>query len=127
MDARALASGRHEARVINFGISWNAQLKGRTLHLWQQVFQEVSKIHKATHVTVICLDILRIPDGDFLFIVFSHTKEIALKMNESKPIVLVPRAQSKWTKGSAFVDYVSALCWLGSLSLIFLSNVMFFH
>jgi glycosyltransferase involved in cell wall biosynthesis len=86
--AERLLSNGHEIRVIDYEILWRTDGE-KEFFSRRQVFNNVSKIFKETHITVVRPGIMKIPILDYASMVFTYSREIKRQIKEFKPDIIV--------------------------------------
>jgi len=86
--AEMLSIRGHDVRAIDHDLLWQTESK-RELYSRRQVFNNISKIHDGTRVSVIRPGIVKIPWLDYVSLVLSHRNEIKKQMKEFRPDAIV--------------------------------------
>lgn len=78
----------HQIHVIDHEILWKTHGK-KELYSRRQVFNNVSALYKGSDITVIRPGIVKLPNLDYISIVFSREKEIRRQMEGFNPDIVV--------------------------------------
>jgi len=78
----------YEIRVIDYEIVWRTHGK-KELYSRRKIFDDVSRVHDGTGITVIRPAMLKIPHLDYVSLAFSRKKEIDRQIKEFNPDVIV--------------------------------------